>query len=120
MPACNCRMRPRCNARPKRPGKSRRPLLETPGVQYVSSVMGYSMLSGVNATYSSFFFVSLKPWEERKTPETSYDGIKAHLQQALSQGLIGNCVLISAARNSGRRDFRRSHFHSGRPVGRRH
>ncbi len=47
--------------------------------------MGYSMLSGVNATYSSFFFVSFKPWDERKTPETSYDGIKAHLQKRLSQ-----------------------------------
>ena len=60
-------------------------ILETPGVEYVSSVMGYSMLSGVNATYSSFFFISFKPWEERKTPETSYEGIKAHLQRALSQ-----------------------------------
>ena len=60
-------------------------IMETPGVQYVSSVMGYSMLSGVNATYSSFFFVSLKPWGERKTPETSYDGIKAHLREALSK-----------------------------------
>jgi HAE1 family hydrophobic/amphiphilic exporter-1 len=60
-------------------------IMETPGVQYVSSVMGYSMLSGVNATYSSFFFVSLKPWEERKTPELSYNGIKAHLQQALAK-----------------------------------
>ncbi len=60
-------------------------ILETPGVEKVSSVMGYSMLSGVNATYSSFFFVSLKPWEERKTPETSYNGIKAHLQKVLSQ-----------------------------------
>ena len=60
-------------------------ILQTPGVSKVSSVMGYSMLSGVNATYSSFFFVSLKPWDERKTPETSYDGIKAHLQQVLSR-----------------------------------
>src|SRR5262249_27514868 len=60
-------------------------IMDTPGVQYVSSIMGYSMLSGVNATYSSFFFVSLKPWDERKTPETSYQGIKAHLQRALSQ-----------------------------------
>jgi len=59
--------------------------MNTPGVQYVSSVMGYSMLSGVNATYSSFFFVSLKPWAERKTPETSYAGIKANLQKTLSQ-----------------------------------
>src|SRR5246500_2201355 len=60
-------------------------IMETPGVQYVSSVMGYSLLSGVNATYSSFFFISLKPWGERKTPETSYEGIKAHLQKALSK-----------------------------------
>jgi HAE1 family hydrophobic/amphiphilic exporter-1 len=59
-------------------------ILDTPGVQYVSSVMGYSMLSGVNATYSSFFFVSLKPWEERKSPEESYAGVKAHLQRALA------------------------------------
>jgi len=60
-------------------------IMETPGVQYVSAVMGYSMLSGVNATYSSFYFISLKPWEERKTPETSYDGVKAHLAQALAK-----------------------------------
>jgi hydrophobe/amphiphile efflux-1 (HAE1) family protein len=60
-------------------------ILETPGVDNVTAIMGYSMLSGVNATYSSFYFVSLKPWEERKTPETSYSGIKAHLQQVLSR-----------------------------------
>jgi HAE1 family hydrophobic/amphiphilic exporter-1 len=60
-------------------------ILETPGVDKVSTIVGYSMLSGVNTTYSSFFFVSLKPWEERKTPETSYGGIKAHLQRALSK-----------------------------------
>jgi len=60
-------------------------ILQTPGVDNVTSIMGYSLLSGVNATYSSFYFISLKPWEERKTPETSYNGIKAHLQQALSR-----------------------------------
>jgi hydrophobic/amphiphilic exporter-1 (mainly G- bacteria), HAE1 family len=60
-------------------------ILETPGVENVTSIMGYSMLSGVNATYSSFYFVSEKPWGERKTPETSYSGIKAHLQQVLSR-----------------------------------
>ena len=60
-------------------------ILKTPGVEYVSSVMGYSMLSGVNTTYSSFFFVSLKDWDVRKTPETSYEGIKTHLLRTLSQ-----------------------------------
>ncbi len=60
-------------------------ILSTPGVQNVTSIMGYSMLSGVNATYSSFYFISLKPWEERKTTETSYEGIKRNLQKRLAQ-----------------------------------
>src|SRR5664279_1331468 len=60
-------------------------ILETPGVANVTAIMGYSLLSGVNSTYNSFYFISLKPWEERKTPETSYDGVKAHLRKALSQ-----------------------------------
>ncbi|HSY69515.1 MAG TPA: efflux RND transporter permease subunit [Edaphobacter sp.] len=60
-------------------------MMDTPGVQYVSTVNGYSLLSGVAATYSGFFFISLKPWDERTTPEESYEGIKAHLQQALSR-----------------------------------
>ena len=95
-------------------------ILETPGVDKVSSVMGYSMLSGVNATYSSFFFVSLKPWEERKTPETSYNGIKAHLQRALSKVPSGHCVLVSASGNSGRGNVRRRDVRPGRPVRQRH
>jgi HAE1 family hydrophobic/amphiphilic exporter-1 len=60
-------------------------IMDTPGVENVSSVLGYSLLSGVQTTYSSFFFISFKPWDTRKTPETSYDGIKLHLARALSQ-----------------------------------
>lgn len=41
-------------------------LMETEGVRYVTTVAGYSMLSGVGATYSGFYFIALKPWEERK------------------------------------------------------
>ncbi len=62
-----------------------RAILNTPGVANVTAIQGYSMLSGVNTTYSSFYFVSLKPWDDRKTPETSYNGIKAHLQKVLSE-----------------------------------
>jgi HAE1 family hydrophobic/amphiphilic exporter-1 len=64
-------------------------LLATPGVRYVSSVVGYSMLSGVNTTYSSFFFVSFKSWDERKTAELSYDAIKRHIAVALSRVTSG-------------------------------
>jgi HAE1 family hydrophobic/amphiphilic exporter-1 len=60
-------------------------LMKTPGVRYVSSVIGYSLLSGVSTTYSSFFFVSLKDWDERKSPDESYDAIKQHLAMALSK-----------------------------------
>ncbi len=64
-------------------------LMKTPGVRYVSSVIGYSLLSGVSTTYSSFFFVSLKDWDERKTPDESYDAIKQHLAMALSKVTSG-------------------------------
>jgi len=60
-------------------------MMSTPGVQNVSSIIGYSLLSGVQNTYSAFFFVSFKPWEERKTPDESYEAIKMHLARALSQ-----------------------------------
>jgi hydrophobic/amphiphilic exporter-1 (mainly G- bacteria), HAE1 family len=60
-------------------------LMKTPGIRYVSSVVGYSLLSGVSTTYSSFFFVSFKDWSERKAPDESYTAIKQHLAAALSK-----------------------------------
>jgi HAE1 family hydrophobic/amphiphilic exporter-1 len=64
-------------------------LMNTPGVKYVSSVVGYSLLSGVSTTYSSFFFVSFKDWAERTSPDESYAAIQAHLAQALSRVTSG-------------------------------
>ena len=65
-------------------------ILKTPGVKYVSSVVGYSMLSGVSTTYSAFFFVSFKSWDERASdPAESYDAIKRHLSDALSRVTSG-------------------------------
>jgi HAE1 family hydrophobic/amphiphilic exporter-1 len=62
----------------------------TPGVEYVSTVVGYSMLSGVNTTYSAFFFVTLKDWKERgKIPDESYEAVKAHIQKGLSKVTAG-------------------------------
>ncbi len=64
-------------------------ILKTPGVEHVSSVIGYNMLSGVNSTFNSFFFVSFKPWEERKSEEESYDSIKRNINKALSRVTSG-------------------------------
>ena len=42
----------------------------TPGVKYYSSVIGYSMLSGVNNTYRApFFFIAFDDWSARKKPD---------------------------------------------------
>ncbi|MGD8959625.1 MAG: efflux RND transporter permease subunit, partial [Desulfobacteraceae bacterium] len=60
-------------------------IMDTPGVEYVTSVVGMSLLSGVTNTYSAFYFVSLAPWAERKTPETQYTTILASLNQKLRQ-----------------------------------
>src|SRR5438067_1537531 len=59
-------------------------LSKTPGVQYTTSVIGFSLLSLVQNTYSAFFFVTLKPWSERKKPEEQYEAIKVQLNNYLS------------------------------------
>jgi HAE1 family hydrophobic/amphiphilic exporter-1 len=59
-------------------------LNQTPGVQYTTSVIGFSLLSFVQNTYSAFFFVTLKPWSERTRPEEQYEAIKMRLNQELA------------------------------------
>ena len=59
-------------------------LKETPGVQYTTSVIGFSLLSLVQNTYSAFFFVTFKPLSERTKPEEQYGAIKARLNKYLS------------------------------------
>ncbi len=60
-------------------------ILETPGVQSCISVIGFSLLSFVQNTYSAFFFVPLKDWDERKSQQEQLQAIQAHVGQVLSQ-----------------------------------
>jgi hydrophobic/amphiphilic exporter-1 (mainly G- bacteria), HAE1 family len=66
-------------------------LKHTPGIKYYSSVVGYSMLSGVNNTYSTFFFISLEEWSLRKKPEEKYQAIMSHLNREFGKlpGALG-------------------------------
>ncbi|MCU1294219.1 MAG: transporter, hydrophobe/amphiphile efflux family, partial [Bryobacterales bacterium] len=64
-------------------------LLHTPGVRGVTSVIGFSLLSITQQTYSAFFFVTLKPWEERKQPNEQYAAILGNAAGALSQVRAG-------------------------------
>ncbi|NJD24832.1 MAG: multidrug efflux RND transporter permease subunit [Betaproteobacteria bacterium] len=61
---------------------------DVPGVKYVTTVVGYSMLSQVQNTYSAFFFITFDEWSKRKKPEEQYGAIKAELSRRLA-GLSG-------------------------------
>ena len=60
-------------------------LSHTPGVKYYASVVGFSLLSFVRTTYNAFYFVTFKPWDDRKSRAEQYQEIKARLNQQLSQ-----------------------------------
>src|SRR5712672_35431 len=60
-------------------------LANTPGVQYTTSVVGFSLLSFVRTSYNAFYFVTLKPWSDRTTRQEQYQEIKARLNQQLSK-----------------------------------
>src|SRR5712671_6734576 len=60
-------------------------LANTPGVEYTTSVVGFSLLSFVRTSYNGFFFVTLKPWSSRETRAEQFQEIKARLNQQLSK-----------------------------------
>ena len=60
-------------------------LLNTPGVKYATTVVGFSLLSYVRTSYSAFFSVALQPWDQRTSREQQFQSIKAHLNRELSK-----------------------------------
>src|ERR1700676_1938770 len=58
-------------------------LAHTPGVQYTTSVVGFSLLSFVRTSYNGFFFVTLKPWDERKSRDEQFQQIKQNINREL-------------------------------------
>jgi HAE1 family hydrophobic/amphiphilic exporter-1 len=65
-------------------------LLATPGIRGVVGVDGFSLLTQTQSTNTAFFFVSLKPWDQRKSRAEQIQTIQASVQQklaAVSDGL---------------------------------
>jgi HAE1 family hydrophobic/amphiphilic exporter-1 len=58
-------------------------LLKTPGIQGVIAVTNFSLLTQVQSTNAGFFFVSLKPWEVRKSKQEQLEYIQSNLQKQL-------------------------------------
>jgi HAE1 family hydrophobic/amphiphilic exporter-1 len=60
-------------------------LAKMPGVQYTTSIIGFSLLSYIQTSYNAFFFVTLKPWSDRTDKTEQYQAIKQRLNQQLSR-----------------------------------
>src|SRR5579875_36101 len=60
-------------------------LLQTPGIEGVVAVNGFSLLTLTQQTNTAFFFVTLKPWDQR----TSHDQQLAAIQQSVQRKLMG-------------------------------
>ncbi len=58
-------------------------LLHTPGISGVVGVDGFNLLSQTESTNTAFFFVSLKPWDQRKSRQEQIQAIQASVQRQL-------------------------------------
>ena len=67
-------------------------LQTTPGVESYNALGGMSILSGTYTPNTATFFVRLKPWEERKTPETQLRGLVTSLRKRM--GAIPEAVVF--------------------------
>ena len=60
-------------------------MMNTPGVQYSTCFVGFSLLSFVRTSYNATFFVTFKPWDERKTSAEQFESLKANLNREFSK-----------------------------------
>jgi HAE1 family hydrophobic/amphiphilic exporter-1 len=65
--------------------KVQRIALGVPGIESVTSISGFSLLSLVRTSYNGFAFIRMKPWDDRKTQAQQFQAIKARLNTELSK-----------------------------------
>jgi HAE1 family hydrophobic/amphiphilic exporter-1 len=56
-------------------------IMNTPGVQYSTAFIGFSLLSFVRTSYNATFFVTFKPWDDRTSRAQQFQTLKAHLNE---------------------------------------
>src|SRR5438034_11100951 len=59
-------------------------LSTTEGVQAYSTISGFSLLTRISSSYQGFFFVGLKPWDERTSQQVTARAIVDRLNRALA------------------------------------
>jgi HAE1 family hydrophobic/amphiphilic exporter-1 len=59
-------------------------LAKVPGIQYYTTVIGFSLLSQAQTTYNALFFVTLKPWNERTKADEQFSAIRTRVNNELA------------------------------------
>ncbi|QXV64795.1 multidrug efflux RND transporter permease subunit [Mucilaginibacter sp. 21P] len=66
-----------------------------PGINHYAALGGLNAVNFATKSNSATIFVQLKPWDERKTPETQKDSLISIMQKKLSQTKEASVVVIS-------------------------
>ncbi len=87
---------PHPSSAPQRPAaQAEQIILNTPGVEYCTTVSASTSSAMVRNTYSAFFFIRLKEWSERERPEEKAPAIIARLNREFGQLPQGNAFAFS-------------------------
>ena len=70
-------------------------LAKTAGVQYYTTISGFSNLARTSASYQGFFFIALKPWAERTSSGLQVQSIVDTLNKEMAaQVPEANCIAL--------------------------
>ena len=74
-------------------------LMNTPGIEYTSSIIGFNLLSTTQSTYNAFFFIDFKEWDKRKSRQEQYDVLRqavlrlpAEVRDGLAFGIVPSAI----------------------------
>jgi HAE1 family hydrophobic/amphiphilic exporter-1 len=70
--------------------------LDTPGVAVSIEISGYNIIDSLKQPYAGVAFIVLKPWDERKTPDTQLDAIMSTLQAKVAQIPEARVLIVNA------------------------
>ena len=73
--------------------KAEKVLQEHEAVEGYNAISGFSLLTGAYSSNMGFFFVQLKPWEDRHTPEAHASAVTRALNQAFAAEIREGAVV---------------------------
>jgi len=68
-----------------------------PGIESVIAIPGFNLIDLVSQPFSGALFVNLKPWDERKTPETQVKAIMARIHKEAAEQVPEAIVMVANA-----------------------